>query len=477
MNFNALSSRSWRMCSLGGLVCILYLSCCSKGTNVGTVNASITKPDEPLVHFKGDLDFEAGMRCYSHQAYDSAAYYFMALTAKHPYDSYAWTWRAKVFLNRISNECSVNAVLKDSCRQFISRAMDLNPRNSFALEMYAECHNPAFGFAEKGNDDINWEYLQKAVELDPSDGDAWSQIRIQALMRGDRVMAKKALSKLSEANYFSASIMELNRWMLRQLPQHAVFITGADHDMFPSEILQAAQKERPDVTIVSGSLLNLASYIEDVGKRIGQPVPIQHDKMELYEGTVSNFSKLLGVPASQLDPDYDPQQTTEATGKEGDQYWYFLSTAIIRWWCIRYAEGKFDRPIVFSPLCEHEIMKAGQPLKDCGAYKISSIKSGASFDWDAVRKSFLDADGKKFTGNPFSDIDRSAERRSLPGDYAGSLPYAIGKSYAEYLRARLKERNLALADAARFKAELKSFLKELDRFAEEAKLSADTIEQ
>jgi len=431
------------------------------------------RSSDPLEHFAGEPAFKTAMSFYDKAAFDSAAYHFNILTSKHPNDPFAWAWLAKA----VSYDGD-----PDTCLAYVRKALSLDPRNALALVLYANCYNPQFRSVRGANYDTTWHWLQKAVESDPNNGDAWIGIYIEAMRRGDIAYMRTALSRLKESGFLTPSVLELNRWMLRNLPPDAILITSGDMDTFPSEALQLLENARPDVAIVNWSMLNMPWYAGAIAKRYNLLLPIPADSLENYWNDIHAFSRMTSIPVLLLNPKHKAHAEdayASCSISEEDRIaneMLIPSVGIIQWWLIQNRLGGLKRQVVFSALCASDLVNFGpsivRPVIDCGAYRRTASTSDTLPDWEAMRRSFLDADGRRFVGKAVAKSDLSAYRRCLPEDFAGAIPYAAGKRYVDYLRAKIDTGTMNTDEQKKLQHDVDLITTKLEQFALAAGLNA-----
>jgi hypothetical protein len=267
-------------------------------------------------------------------------------------------------------------------RSEAKKALEIDPCNSFAHTVTAEWYSPRY---QCGKDDANpdktWKHLQKAVECDPSDGNAWTLIWIESMERGDLASEKKALRKMIESELLTPSLLTYTRWVLESLPQNAILLTNGDQDTYPAVALQVTENLRPDVAIVNMSLLNLHWYARWVRDHYNVPLP------------------------------YDDKELDEVSPKPTDDGWLFISKQIIRGWIDMLKDGKLGRPLTvavtmydrkFYPESEDHQQYAGP------YFQYFPEKAEDPLNMDKVKKSIDAVHPEAFAGSFVSARERRA---------------------------------------------------------------------
>ncbi|HSG29298.1 MAG TPA: hypothetical protein VLA34_12525 [Candidatus Krumholzibacterium sp.] len=116
--------------------------------------------------------------------------------------------------------------------------------------------------------DLVLEYLRKALEIDPSLGDARYFVGAEygvraryALACGDIAKARSELVKGRDEGGFPPWMIEYGRNVLDSCDPDAILVTGGDADTNPVMYLQVVEGMRPDVTAVISPLLSRPWYI------------------------------------------------------------------------------------------------------------------------------------------------------------------------------------------------------------------------
>jgi tetratricopeptide (TPR) repeat protein len=153
-------------------------------------------------------------------------------------------------------------------------SLGLDPCNSFAHTVVADVSNPMYGTWERSSSDTTWTHLQRAVDCNPRDGNAWLSFCVEAMKNKDTLIVQRALRGMVTSGFLTRPALALGRWMLRALPPDAVLITNGDMDTFPLWAVQETEGFRKDVSVVNRSLLNTEQYQAYVRDIIHIPIDL-----------------------------------------------------------------------------------------------------------------------------------------------------------------------------------------------------------
>jgi tetratricopeptide (TPR) repeat protein len=154
-----------------------------------------------------------------------------------------------------------------------------------ALQL-APCHAAAHNLAaavfsldtwDAASRDSTWAHVQRAVECDPADGNAWLTYWISGVVRQDSAAQALAQRRIGELGFVPEPFMEMGRWILRSAPPNAVLFTNGDWDFFPIMVAQSREGLRPDVTVAMRAMLEVPWYVRWLAARTGWPVPPELD--------------------------------------------------------------------------------------------------------------------------------------------------------------------------------------------------------
>ena len=294
------------------------------------------------------------------------------------------------------------------------RALELNPRNSFAHMVIAETSNPVVGNWAQANSDTTWYHIMKAVECDSTDGNPWLLVWGEAIHRGEPAMMHKSLRKLVETGFLTETALAYGRWMLRGLPPNAILLTNGDMDTYPPCAVQEVEGFRRDVAIVNCGTLNESWYARFV--RDDEHVPLPFDDEQLDHLTASNKDGNVVLP----------------------------SDKIFAGWIAQKSAGSLDRPLTVAVTVEETYYaNARGNMRFAGAFlEWTDAVSAQIPDTEAVRAGLLETDPDAFTGPWVSEQDRSPIRRVFTKNIVRNVTHAA----LVYAEALMKEDRDAEAD-------------------------------
>jgi len=126
---------------------------------------------------------------------------------------------------------------------------------------------PLSGFGRDKSDEV-LEYLGRAVELDPSLGNAYYFIGAEygarardELQSGDVRAAAEQFRAGREAGGYPDWMIEFGRNLLKSCRRDAILFTGGDADSNPVEYLQIVEGFRTDVTVIPLALLSRPWFV------------------------------------------------------------------------------------------------------------------------------------------------------------------------------------------------------------------------
>jgi tetratricopeptide (TPR) repeat protein len=310
-------------------------------------------------------------------------------------------------------------------------ALTIDTGNSFAHTVLGDLFSPRLSSWDKTNADSAWSQLMMAVEADPGDGNAWSALWIQSVLRGDAEYEHRAAVAMIESGFLTPSVLAYNRWQLEHLPPNAILLTNGDMDTYPSVALQEKEGLRQDVAVINRSLLNMPSYLRSRAARYGLPLPFPDQELDRMTAYRDIDGKLVSV-----------------------------SDRVIGGWIDMQRLGELDRPLCAAiTLSRYDFTEdAPDRLVFCGAYyEYVPLPAGLDSDIDAVRESLASLDAAEFDGPFASDIDRSPVRRSHTDELARNVTACMLR-YAGLLLAggRADEAMRALDRAERFDAGIRA---------------------
>ncbi len=320
-----------------------------------------------------------------------------------------------------------------------SRVLEADNCNAFAHTVLAAVFNPLFGGEDACHFDSVWVRAHRAVECDSSDGNAWLLLWTEAIRRGDSKVEQQALEVLNRTHFFSAPVLEYNRWVLEQLPPNAILLTNGDLDTYPALVLQAARGLRPDVVVVNLSLLNTSWYERYLETRYGLPLPLPDSQLALVKPFQTMDGEVVTVACQKL---------------EG--------------WAAQMKAGTLSRPLTpgltvynsnISPRCRNHLRQKGAYLEFDPALTAPAI------NWETVAQALDQARFDQYCGDYAGAGDRSPIR-SQTAKFPVMNLCALGLDLARHLRdsgerdraaaylGRIHELAIANGEEKHFAAEL-----------------------
>ncbi len=266
-------------------------------------------------------------------------------------------------------------------------AIERSPCHAFAHTVLGFLFQPIYGGWERTNADSALHHLRRAVECDPTDGNAWIAVWVEALRRGERTWETRALESLVNTGFLPRTVLAYNRWVLGSLPDNAVLLTNGDWDTYPALGLQVAQGVREDVAVVNLSMLHLPWYARLVSERHGVPISL----------TVREMTALQGRP-------------------------WALPDSVTLVWRRRSLTGELERPIAAAAtVMQPRLAEGSGAFQSAGPFLLLRPDSAAP-DTASIRRALSDVRAADFAGPEVSPADRSAVRVSA----ASGRPIASG---------------------------------------------------
>ncbi len=252
--------------------------------------------------------------------------------------------------------------------------------------------------------DLVVRYLERALELDPTIGDAryflgaefGARARL-ALAAGDTARASVEMREGRAKGGFPPWMIEYGRNVLDSCDPDAILITGGDADTNPVMYLQVVEGMRPDVTAVASPLLSRPWYIRLIMRGIdgvmpAAPIswteyqvsnvhPYKWKKNYMEADVVPAVAKYYGMNSGafrwQIEPDLGEGMLSPAGA---------LTADIVR-------TNRFQRPVHFSVGCSTGMYYG---LKDnlqlCGmTFRLLPVKTGSDhppIDVDSITRVF-----------------------------------------------------------------------------------------
>jgi len=302
---------------------------------------------------------------------------------------------------------------KEEAMASARRALELNPRNSFAHMIIAEVSNPVMGNWAQANSDTTWLHIMKAVEYDSTDGNPWVLVWGESIHRGEIALMHESLRKLVETGFLTETALAYGRWMLRGLPPNAILLTNGDMDTYPPCAVQEVEGFRRDVAIVNRGTLNENWYARFVRDSENVPLPFNDDQLE---------------------------ELTARRDGDGDGTITLPSDRIFAGWIAQKSAGSLKRPLAAAVTVEESYYSGARgSMRFAGAFfEWTDATSAQTPDTAAIRASLQGIDAGAFTGPWVSDQDRSPIRRVFTKNIVRNVTHAA-LVYAEALMK--KDRN------------------------------------
>jgi len=264
------------------------------------------------------------------------------------------------------------------------RALELDPRHSFAHMVIAEAVNPLVGKWPQANSDSTWFHVMKAVECDSTDGNPWLLVWGEAIRRGEPALMQKALRRLVETGFLTKAALAYGRWMLRALPEKAILLTNGDMDTYPPCAVQQVEGLRRDVVIVNRGTLNEDWYARFIRDNCGVPLPFDDAHLGHLEAYNDDQGNLV-TPSDQ----------------------------IFRSWLEQEANGSFNRPLTVAVTVDESYWSdVNNHMRFAGPFlQWHDAAIAQTPDTAAMHASIESLNPDDFTGPWVSDQDRSPIRR------------------------------------------------------------------
>jgi tetratricopeptide (TPR) repeat protein len=319
---------------------------------------------------------------------------------------------------------------KEEALKEARRALELNPRSSFAHTVIAETTNPVIGEWAQADSDTTWSHLMQAVECDSTDAHPWLLVWGEAMRRGEPPMMHKALRKIVETGFLTKAALSYGRWLLRALPDNAILMTNGDMDTYPCCAVQEVEGFRKDVVVVNRGTLETKWHARFVRDDAGVPLPFDDAQLESFSAY-----------------------------KDGRGNLVTLSDRIFRGWADQKAVGAFKRPLAAAVTVEESYLAgfrdnmrfAGPFLRWC------DVATAKTPDTASMHASLEGLSPDSFTGPWVSEQDRSPIRRMYTRNIVRTVT-GTAVTYGELLlqAKRISEANrwATWADELDRKAEL-----------------------
>jgi tetratricopeptide (TPR) repeat protein len=303
-------------------------------------------------------------------------------------------------------------------------AVGMDAEHAFAHTVLGDLYNPQYSTWPRADSDSTWVHLREAVKYDPADGNAWSTLWVQAMMRGDRQVEQTAAVRMIDSGFLSKPVLAYNRWELEHLPENAILLTNGDMDTYPAVALMAKEGLRQDVALINLSLLNMPWYQRLMAERYGLPLVAEVDT------PVEDAGGGVALPSKQ----------------------------VVRMWMDLEKAGELGRPlcaaITVSDLDFTD--DAARRMVLCGPfYQIYAASAPSEVDVARLKNSLDSIKPPEFEGEFATPIDRSPVRRQGTNRLATNVTSAMLR-YASALadEDRWEDASAMLAQAEEFDSKI-----------------------
>ena len=150
---------------------------------------------------------------------------------------------------------------------------------------------PTTGFNQDKSDEV-MQYLFKAIELNPTYGDAYyfigAEYGVRArsfLNNGSIKKARKEYILAKEKGGLPDWLIEYGKNMLQACEPNAILITGGDADFNPIQYLQIVENYRKDVTVIPYALLERPWFLNLIKQGVPKgitPAPISWSEEQIF---------------------------------------------------------------------------------------------------------------------------------------------------------------------------------------------------
>jgi hypothetical protein len=298
------------------------------------------------------------------------------------------------------------------------RALALAPDHAFAHVVLGDTYNPQFGGWPAANADSSAWHIRRAVACDPAAVCVWPSAWSLARQSGDEGFERQVLHGMVTTGFLTPALLAYTRWVLRSLPEGAVYLCNGDMDTYPALALPATEGLRPDVTVVCLPMLELPWYRRQMARERALPA------------TVS------GAALDSLEVRAGPDGATVTVGQQ-----------VLGAWLEAIAAGSFARPLAVA-ISVPDVNAAGTKGRRSLAGPFWLVRPAAveaETDTASVRASFANLDVQAVRGHCFSRLDRSPVRRM----YTDHMHDNVAAMAAHYVAAAAKA-----ADPGRTRAAL-----------------------
>ncbi len=363
----------------------------------------------------GRPSLEEAVRVFLSNDLDAAGPMLAGVAAREPGNADAHAWYA---------ECLRRQSRHDGAYEEANAALAVAPDHAFAHTVLGDLFSPQLSSWERVDADSAWYHALMAVEANPADGNAWSSVWIQSMMRNNADLEHEAALAMIESGFLTPSVLAYNRWQLEHLPPDAILLTNGDMDTYPAVALQEKEGLREDVAVINLSLLNLPWYIRNRAAKYGLPLPFPDEELD-------QLKHYRDIDGNMVPP--------------GDQ--------IVAGWIEMQRLRDLDRPLCAAvTLYRLDFTRdAVGRMVYCGSYyeymPRSLLKDA---DIGAIERSLSAVNPGDFAGPFASTIDRSPVRRSQTDKLAQNVTAAMLRYVDLLVRDGRVEEAMDALDAAEY---------------------------
>jgi len=336
--------------------------------------------------------------------------------------------------------------MKDKAVRSAERALELDPCSCFAHTVIADaCRQPP-GTGEFLDSDTTWVHLIKAVACDSTDGNPWTSIWCEAILRSKFELMHRSVRRMKETGFLTKAILAYGRWMLRTLPENAVILTNGDMDTFSPLALQVTENFRPDVVVVERGQLGVTQFLRYIRDQRGVPLPFGDSQLD----SLTAFEEEHGEVVS-------------------------ISDQIFTGWAEQSASGSFTRPIAISVTVDEKFYsRVKDRLQYAGPYLLLRPEPvGELHVTGLLGECLADIRQEDFSGPWASTEDRSPVR----GLYTKGIASNVTEAAVVYGEVLIREGKLAEAEKILNRAEdFEKMTEQGSVFMEQIRLLRETLE-
>ena len=349
-------------------------------------------------------NFDEAVSFYYENEMDKALEVFDSLseTQNSSAELYAWIAQTNFRLGKL-----------DQAEKYGKLALQIDECNSFANTVISSAMLQKSNYKLNSTSDSAWIYLMQAVNCDSTNGNAWLNLWSAAWGLNKLNLADKAIRKLRETGFLTASTIAFGRWLLSYLPENAIIITSGDMDTYPMLALQLTENFRRDVIVVEKEWLDI-------------------------DWTLRNIKNDYNLPIYFEDKDLD-----EVLKEKKNNWGTTADTPVLNKWVENLKAGNFTHPIAFSVTVGPEYLAAFEKnIKYCGPYfLLNANNSKDSIDIKILGKSVNEIKISAFTGHWTSERDLSPIRTQ----YTKYLILNISAAALSYADELIKQKQFSKA--------------------------------